>query len=264
MKKPVVFVTGGSSGIGRETALALNKAGCRVYEGSRRESCIDGITHIALDVTKEESANAAVSEIISREGRIDILINCAGSGISGAVEFTMLSEAEKQMDINFFGTVNMTRAVLPYMRKAKSGRIVNISSVAAAFPIPFQAYYSASKAAINAYTRALINEVKPFGITTTAIQPGDIKTGFTAAREKSAAGDEEYGGIISRSVAKMEKDEENGMDASTAGRMIAKIALSKHCKPIYTLGLSYKLLCLAGKLLPVSLANKIIGIMYAK
>lgn len=264
MKKPVVFVTGGSSGIGKETALALNKAGCRVYEGSRRESNIEGITHIALDVTKEESANAAVSEIISREGRIDLLINCAGSGISGAVEFTMLSEAEKQMDINFFGTVNMTKAVLPYMRKAKSGRIVNISSVAAAFPIPFQAYYSASKAAINAYTRALINEVKPFGITATAIQPGDIKTGFTAAREKSAAGDEEYGGIISRSVAKMEKDEENGMDASTAGRIIAKIALRKHCKPLYTLGVSYKLLCFAGKILPVSLANKIIGIIYAE
>ncbi len=264
MINSVVFVTGGSSGIGKETALALSKAGCKVYEGSRRESNIDGITHIALDVTKEESANAAVSEIIAREGRIDLLINCAGSGISGAVEFTELKEAEKQMDINFFGTVNMTKAVLPYMRKAKSGRIVNISSVAAAFPIPFQAYYSASKAAINAYTRALINEVKPFGITATSIQPGDIKTGFTAAREKSAAGDDEYGGIISRSVAKMEKDEENGMDASTAGRMIAKIALSKNCKPLYTLGVSYKLLCLAGKLLPVSFANKIIGMMYAK
>lgn len=264
MTKTVVLITGGSSGIGKETALALYKSGCKVYEGSRRESRIDGITHIALDVTCENSARAAIEEIITREGKIDILINCAGSGISGAVEFTELSEAEKQMNINFFGTVNMTKAALPYMRKANCGRIVNISSVAAAFPIPFQSYYSASKAAINAYTRALINEVKPFGISATAIQPGDIKTGFTAAREKSAAGDNEYGGIISRSVAKMEKDEENGMDASTAGRMIAKIALSGHCKPVCTLGLSYKLLCLAGKILPVSLANKIIGMMYAK
>lgn len=263
MSKKVVFITGGSSGIGKETALALYKSGCTVYEGSRRDSRIDGITHLTLDVTSEESAKAAVEEIIEREGKIDILINCAGSGISGAVEFTELSEAEKQMNINFFGTVNMTKAALPFMREAKGGRIVNISSVAAAFPIPFQAYYSASKAAINAYTRALINEVKPFGISATAIQPGDIKTGFTAAREKSAAGDNEYGGRISRSVAKMEKDEENGMDAATAGAMIAKIALKAKYKPLYTLGLSYKALCLAGKILPVSLANKIIGIMYA-
>ena len=263
MDNRIVLVTGGSSGIGKETALALCKAGCKVYEGSRRDSSVDGVTHLTLDVTSKESAKAVVDEIIAREGRLDILVNCAGSGISGAVEFTQLSEAEKQMDINFFGTVNMTKAALPFMRQAKCGRIVNISSVAATFPIPFQAYYSASKAAINAYTFALVNEVKPFGITATAVQPGDIKTGFTAAREKSAAGDEEYSGRIGRSVAKMEKDEENGMDASVAGGMIAKIALRKKCKPLCTLGFSYKALCLAGKVLPASLANKIIGSMYA-
>lgn len=263
MKKTVVLLTGGSSGIGKETALALSRAGCTVYEGSRRESSTDGITHLTLDVTDEASAVAAASEIISREGKIDILINCAGSGISGAVEFTQLEDAERQMDINFFGTVNMTKAVLPYMREAGSGRIINISSVAATFPIPFQTYYSASKAAINAYTLALANEVKAFGVTVAAVQPGDIKTDFTASRAKSAEGDTEYGGRISRSVSKMEKDEENGMSAEKAGAMIAKIALKKKSKPVCTLGFSYKLLCFAGKVLPVSLANKIIGSMYA-
>lgn len=264
MKKTVVFVTGGSSGIGRETALALSRAGCTVYEGSRRDSSIGGITHVTLDVTDEASAQSAAREVVNKEGRIDILINCAGSGISGAVEFTSLKEAERQIDVNFFGTVNMTKAVLPYMRGAGAGRIVNISSVAAAFPIPFQAYYSASKSAINAYTLALANEVKAFGITAVAVQPGDIKTEFTASRSKSADGDEEYGGRISRSVAKMEHDEENGMSAEKAGDMIAKIALGKKSGTVCTLGLSYKLLRLAGKILPMSLANKIIGAMYAK
>lgn len=263
MKKTVVLLTGGSSGIGKETALALSRAGCTVYEGSRRESFIDGVTHITLDVTDEESARAAASTVAQKEGSVDILINCAGSGISGAVEFTRLEEAERQMDVNFFGTVNMTKAVLPYMRKAGNGRIVNISSVAATFPIPFQTYYSASKSAINAYTLALANEVKSFGITAVAVQPGDIKTDFTASRAKSAEGDAEYGGRISRSVSKMEKDEQNGMSAEKAGAMIAKIALRKKSKPICTLGASYRLLCLAGKLLPVSLSNRIIGSMYA-
>ncbi len=263
MKKTVVLITGGSSGIGKETALALHRAGCTVYEGSRRESRTDGITHISLDVTDEASAQSAVRTVAEKEGAIDILINCAGSGISGAVEFTRLEDAKRQTDINFFGTVNMTKAALPYMRKAGNGRIVNISSVAATFPIPFQAYYSASKSAINAYTLALANEVKPFGITAVAVQPGDIKTEFTASRSKSAEGDTEYGGRIGRSVSKMEKDEENGMGADKAGAMIAKIALKRKSKPLCTLGFSYKALCFAGKVLPVSLANKIIGSMYA-
>ena len=104
----VVLVTGGSSGIGKATAQALRDAGCKVYEGSRRESSINGITHLTLDVTDEASAHSAVEQIVSAEGRLDILVNCAGSGISGAVEFTPTDEAEKQMDINFFGTVNFT------------------------------------------------------------------------------------------------------------------------------------------------------------
>ncbi len=263
MDKKVALVTGGSSGIGKAVALALRDSGCIVYEGSRRASYIEGITHLTLDVTDEACVRDVVDTVVIREGRLDLLINCAGSGISGAVEFTQLSEAEKQFDINFFGTVNVTKAALPYMRKAKGGRIVNISSVAAAFPIPFQAYYSASKVAVNAYTQALINEVNPFGITATVVQPGDIKTGFTAARKKSVAGDDEYGGRIGRSVGKMEKDEENGMDAVVAGKMIARIALGKKCRPLYTLGFSYKVLCFIGKLLPLSLTNKIVGKMYA-
>ena len=114
-----------------------------------------------------------------RDSHIDVLINNAGFGISGAVEFTGTEEAQRQLDVNFFGMVRMNRQVLPVMRKQGYGRIVNLSSVAGAIPIPFQTYYSASKAAINSYTMALANEVKPFGIQVCCVQPGDIRTGFT-------------------------------------------------------------------------------------
>jgi len=134
MTHKVVLITGGSSGIGKATAEALRDMGCTVYEGSRRESSLDGIRHLTLDVTDEESAANAVNQVLAHEGHIDILINCAGSGISGAVEFTETEAVKKQMDVNFMGIVNVTKAVLPHMRKAKGGRIVNISSVAADFP----------------------------------------------------------------------------------------------------------------------------------
>lgn len=158
-----------------------------MYELSRRaENAEPGVTHLQADVTDEAQVNAAVAEILRREGRIDILINNAGFGISGAIEFTPAQEARRQFDVNFFGMVNMNRAVLPIMRQQGSGRIVNMSSVAAPIAIPFQAYYSASKAAVRTYSLALASEVRPFGVEVCVIMPGDIATGFTAARRKAA------------------------------------------------------------------------------
>lgn len=264
MREKVAVVTGGSSGIGRCTAIALSQTGCVVYELSRREKIVSGVRHIGADVTDEAAIHAAVERILAESGRIDILVNCAGFGISGAVEFTEQKDAKRQFDVNFFGTVNMNKAVLPVMRKQGSGRIVNISSVAAVAHIPFQTYYSASKAAIESYTCALANEVKPYGITVTAAQPGDIRTGFTDARNKSCAGDEAYGGRISRSVAGMEKDERKGMSPESVGRYIAKLALKKSVKPVYTVGSSYKCLSLLCKLLPCRLRNWIVGVLYAR
>lgn len=149
--------------------------------------------------------------------------------------------AKRLFDVDFFGMVNVTRAVLPHMRQAGRGRIVNVSSVAASLPIPFQAYYSAAKAAVNAYTLALADEVKPFGIGVCAVMPGDIRTGFTAARIKEHTGDDIYHGRIGRSVAKMEQDETHGMPCETAGTHIARIALAKKPGTLHTIGLSYRL-----------------------
>ena len=260
----IAVVTGASSGIGRCTAKALRDMGCKVYDLSRRNIPIENVRHIKTDITIEGDVLSAVEEIISAEGRIDILVNCAGFGISGAVEFTTTEEAKKQFEVNFFGAVTVTRAVLPHMRENGSGRIVNISSVAAVAHIPFQTYYSASKAAIESYTACLDNEVKIYGIRATAVEPGDICTEFTSAREKSFAGDDVYGGRISRSVAGMEKDEQKGMSPEFAGRYIAKVTLRKKVKPVCAIGVSYKILSVMCKSFPCSLRNFVVGMMYAK
>ncbi len=264
MSQKTAIVTGGSSGIGKAVASHLAQAGVKVYEFSRRDAENGAVIHVGCDVTDEISVQNAVDTVLSAEGSIDILVNCAGFGISGAIEFTDTEDAIKQLDVNFYGTVRVTKAVLTHMRKAGCGRIVNISSVAGPIPIPFQAFYSASKAAINDYTMALANEIRPYGVSVCAIQPGDIASGFTAAREKTVIGDEEYGGRISRSVQVMEHDEQNGMSPDRAGAYIAKIALRKHVKPLYAIGGQYKLFAVIMKILPCRLSNWILGLIYAK
>ena len=262
--KKVAIVTGANSGIGKSTALALVAKGCKVYDFSRRQIPCENIIHISCDVTDESAVIKAVEYVLKEDERIDILVNCAGFGISGAVEFTSLESAKKQFDVNFFGTVNVTKAVLPVMRKQNCGRIVNISSVASVAHIPFQTYYSATKAAIDSYTCCLSNEVRPFGITVTCVQPGDISTGFTDARDKSYDGDDIYGGRISKSVATMEKDERKGMSPDVAGEYIASIALKNKVKPIYAIGISYKAISTLCKIFPCGIRTRIIGKLYAE
>ncbi len=258
------IVTGGTSGIGKAAACALMQKGFKVYELSRREKGIEGIHHISVDITDEKAVIRAINEIVKAEKRIDLLVNNAGFGISGAIEFTETEAAKRLFDVNFFGTVNVTRAVIPVMREQRSGRIINVSSVAAPVAIPFQAFYSATKAAVNKYTLALANEIRPYGITVCAVQPGDIKTGFTGAREKIIEGDDVYGGRIGRGVAQMEKDEQNGMEPEQIGDFIATLAVKKRIKPVYTVGFSYKFVVFLVKHLPDSFQNYIVGKIYAK
>ena len=258
----VVLITGASSGIGRECALALARSGCRVYEMSRRECPVGGVSHIAGDVTSVEDCRSAVAFVVGREGRLDILVNNAGMGISGSAEFTDASDAKRQIDVNFLGTANMCSAALASLRES-GGRIVNLSSVAAVTPIPFQAFYSASKAAINAYTMALANEVRPFGVSVCAVMPGDVSTGFTDARVKND-GEGVYEARVRRSVGKMEKDERGGMSAEYVGRYVASIALKRRVEPFYVTRFDYKALAVLAKVLPCRTVNFIIGRLYAK
>ena len=260
----ICVITGGTSGIGKCTAEAMAQKGYTVYELSRRAEGLPGMYHIPTDVTNPEACQRAVDEVMAQVGRIDVMINNAGFGISGAIEFTPVEQAKRQLDVNFFGMVNMNHAVIPVMRKQGFGRIVNLSSVAGAIPIPFQAFYSASKAAINSYTMALANEVKPFGVQVCCVQPGDIRTGFTAARQKIIVGDDIYHGRIGRSVAGMEKDEQTGMAPEKAGAFICHVATRKGIRPVNTIGLAYKFFCVLQKLLPAKALNWLVGVVYAR
>ena len=180
--KKVAVVTGASSGIGKECAKIFNENGYTVYSLSRHGKDEGGILNVTCDVTDEEQVSSAFKVIFEKEGRIDVLVNNAGFGISGAAEFTPLSQAKKQFDVNFFGCFVCCKAVCEYMRKNGGGKIINISSMAAPLSIPFQAFYSASKSAVNSLTLALANELRPFNISVCAFMPGDVKTAFTAQR----------------------------------------------------------------------------------
>lgn len=263
-EKKVALVTGGSSGIGLAAVNALHDAGVTVYETSRRDIALPNATHLPGDVTDEAAMAKVVDTVLQKEGQIDILVCCAGFGISGAVEFTESEAAKRQLNVNFFGVVNAVRAVLPHMRERKSGRIVVVSSVAGAISIPFQTYYSVSKAAINSYVAALRNELRPYGVTVTAVMPGDIATGFTDAREKSPEGDDVYNGRISRSVSRMERDERGGMAPETAGRYVRKMALRRSVPPFSSIGVSYKALVMLTRLLPARLVSWVVYLLYAK
>lgn len=259
-----ILITGGSSGIGLSTAKALIKQGHAVYEISRRKDFeMAGLIHFSADVSDEGQVENTVKDIYKMAGSIDICINCAGFGISGAVEFTDIEAAKKQFDVNFFGMVRVNKAVIPHLRKQGHGRIVNISSVAGMAPIPFQTYYSASKAAINSYSMSLANELRPFGLTVCAVMPGDIATGFTDAREKIQDGDDIYGGRIGKSVKGMEKDERSGMSPDLAGAFVAKVALKTSTKPLYAIGIVYKAICsVLLRVLPAQTANWLIRLLY--
>lgn len=260
----VAIVTGGSSGIGLACCEKFLQNGYKVYECSRKNGSDNkDIIHIKADVTDEQSVEQAVKTVFEAEGRIDILVNNAGFGIAGSIEETALADAKKQFDVNFFGTVLCSQKVLPYMRKQGFGRIVNISSMAAPLAIPFQAFYSASKAAVNSLTLSMQNEVKPFGITVCAVMPGDVKTGFTAAREKNNT-DSAYKDVLNRSLSVMEHDEQNGMPAAAIADAVYKAATTKNPKPLSTKGTQYHLFAVLSKLLPTSLVNRIVGMIYAK
>lgn len=262
MEKRVAIVTGAGSGIGAAAAGRLREKGWTVYDFSRRDRAPQGVTHISCDVADSRQVERAVETVWAREGRLDAVINNAGFGISGAIEFTPAAEARGQMDVNLFGMDHIVRAVLPLMRGQGSGRVINISSVAAELPVPFQAWYSASKAAISAYSLALRNEVKPFGISVTCLMPGDIATGFTAARHKEQAGNEIYAGRIERAVSAMERDETNGISPEVAGKLLARLAEKKWVKATYVVGGKYRAFLLLKRLLPTTLVNWAEGKLY--
>ncbi len=257
----VVVVTGASSGIGLATARRLAAKGCKVYGIARRVFEDEHFDCLRADVTDIASVQAAFDEIFAREGRIDAVVNNAGMGIAGAVEYASCENIQKIFDTNLTALVKISSIALKYL-KASKGRLVNIGSVAGELPIPFQACYSATKAGVLNFSLALDGEVKRFGVKVTVIQPGDTKTGFTAARVVEG-GEADYGGRIGRSVKRMEHDEQNGKSPDTVAKAVEKV-LKKRRPPLKkTVGGEYKFFVGLGKFLPARFVNFVLRKLYA-
>jgi NAD(P)-dependent dehydrogenase (short-subunit alcohol dehydrogenase family) len=178
---PVALVTGASSGIGEAAARKLAAAGFTVYGTSRKAAAgeeREGIVFLPLDVTDDGSVAAAVREVLDRSGRIDVLVNNAGLGIAGAAEESSIEQARALFDTNLFGSIRMTRAVLPQMRKQGSGRVINLSSAQGLVPAPFAALYAATKHAIEGYSESLDHEVREYGVRVLLVEPAYTRTSF--------------------------------------------------------------------------------------
>jgi len=172
--QPVALVTGASSGIGKAAALALAEAGFEVVGTSRNTAGVthrDGVTFLDLDVASDESVSSVVGRVIERYGRLDVLVNNAGIGTAGAAEESSVAQDQSIFDINVFGVIRMTKAVLPYMRAQGRGRIINISSVVGFLPQPYMAVYAASKHAVEGYSESLDHEIREHGVRVLLVEP---------------------------------------------------------------------------------------------
>ncbi|MGC2697611.1 MAG: SDR family oxidoreductase [Candidatus Angelobacter sp.] len=236
----VVLITGASSGIGRVCGEYLAGKGMTVYGASR--SLTPGspgpFNTLLMDVTNDASVQQGVRHIQEQHGRIDVVINCAGYGIAGAVEETSPQEAMAQFDTNFFGVHRVCRAILPIMRQQNNGVIINISSLAGLLAVPFQAFYSASKFAMEGMTEALRMEVRPFGIRVALIEPGDFKTEFPINRKNSAESERSsvYRDLLERCLGVMREEEKNGKVPYPVARLVERVIYDPSPRLRYTVG----------------------------
>lgn len=271
-EKKIILITGGGSGIGFAAADLLASQGHIVYAASRnpqRTPIASSLAHnlfaVPLDVNDEQQTSILVQNIVSKHGKLDVLVCNAGNGLAGAVEDCSSEDAKYQFETNFFGLAKSVNACLPVFRQQMSGKIITISSVAALVPIPFQVYYSAAKAAVLMYNKGLNMELKPFGIQACCLLPGDTKTGFTNAR-KYTDGAQNMQSVyhlrMKKALKKMEKDEENGMSPLMIAKAIANEINAKRMKAVVVPGFGYKIICLLARLLPTQWIQWIVPKMY--
>ncbi|MTH15358.1 SDR family oxidoreductase [Flavobacterium sp. LC2016-01] len=235
----VVLITGGSSGIGKSIGEFLHKKGFVVYGTSRNpEKVLNSIFPlVALDVRNADSIKTAVSKVIEISGRLDIVINNAGVGITGPLEEIPMEEIKNNFETNFFGPIEVMKAVLPQMREQKSGLIINITSIAAYMGLPYRSVYSASKGALELITEALRMEVKQFGIEITNVAPGDFATNIASGRYhapvlKGSAYEKVYGDTL----ATMNEHVDAGSNPNEMAEAIYKIIQKDKPKVHYKVG----------------------------
>ena len=235
-----ILITGASSGIGKQLKKIFEEKGDKVIDLS-----LNG--EVPCDITDNQSIDAFFEKI--KDEKLDILINCAGQGLSGAVELVNEKEIRRQFDINFFGLVEVTKHALPMMKE--KSKIINISSTCALFPLPFRAYYCASKAAVSMITDGLRMELKNTKIQVAAICPGEVKTNFTKNRVKQFETNERYGDSVKNSTLHVDSHEDKRMSVEYAAGKMAKFIERKKLKPQVIIG-KQKYLYFIKKIVPKS------------
>jgi NAD(P)-dependent dehydrogenase (short-subunit alcohol dehydrogenase family) len=235
--KKIILITGISSGFGKQTARLLAEKGHVVYGTVRKEiSAEDKIVYLKMDLMNYDSVRHAVSSVLEREGRIDVLINNAGMHTGGPVETSPIENIKLQVDTNFLGMVNLTREVLPVMRKQGGGTIINFSSIGGLMGLPLQAFYSAGKFAIEGFSEALRMEVKQFNIKIVLINPGDFHTNNSANRRNFLAptdSSDPYHEQYLKTLSIIEKDEANGWEPQVLAKKLVKIVECKNPRQRY-------------------------------
>ncbi|WP_111682941.1 SDR family oxidoreductase [Winogradskyella tangerina] len=235
----VVLITGGSSGIGKSVGEFLQDKGFIVYGTSRNPNNYPDSKFpiVALDVTLPETIFSCVATVLEKESRIDVLINNAGAGITGPVEEIPDVEIKRNFETNFFGPINVIKAVLPSMRSQNSGLIINITSIAGYMGLPFRGVYSASKGALELITEAFRMELKDFNIEMTNVAPGDFATNIAAGRYHAPVLDDSpYKDKYGHSLAMMDEHVDDGNDPKEMAQAIFKIINTKSPKIHYKVG----------------------------
>ncbi|MEO1012874.1 MAG: SDR family oxidoreductase [Bacteroidota bacterium] len=240
MEQKVVLITGGSSGIGKSIGTYLSTKGLKVYGTTRdleKNQDFKAFALLELDVRSEASITNAITDLIQREGRLDVLINNAGVGITGPIEETPHEEILKAFDTNFNGPLNLIKAVLPQMRKQKSGFIINITSIAGYMGLPYRGIYSATKGALELVVEALRMETRASGIRITALAPGDFATNIASGRYHVPVRENSpYAAFYGAVLDQMNNDVDKGGDPELVAQKVWKILQKKNPKVHYKVG----------------------------
>ena len=244
-----VVITGGTSGIGKSCLEYFSNKGDNVIVLARNNP--ENLPNFyKCDVSSSKEVEQVFSLIGQKYTGIDVLINNAGYGISGAIELIPEEQIRNMFDVNFFGVINCYKSALPFMNK--NSTIINVSSACALFPLPFRGIYCSSKSALNMLTFSMKMECKPFGVNVCSVCPGDVKTNFTKNRVKNFETNERYGERIKNATEKVDSREEKRMKPEVVAKAIYKVSLKKNPKPFVIVGAKYKILYFAMRFLPLS------------
>lgn len=269
MNPQVVLVTGGSSGIGLSICKHLSEQGFTVYGTSRNVKNGDrphGFDMVQMEITDRASIQSAIGFILEKEGTIDVLVNNAGTGMAGAVEDATTEEIDTIFKLIVFAALDVSRAIIPTMRKNGSGKIINISSVGAEFGLPFRGIYSAAKSALDRFSETLRMELSPWNIYVSTIQPGDIKTNINNTRltaAKSQSADSPYHKVFSKLHRQISEEVATAKDPIIVAKIVEKIIKSNSPKMRYPAATFVQRLSISlNRILPTEVFQKMLQWRY--